>query len=502
MQREDFTAMMRHRLAVFALSLMCLLAAMPSRAESWKVIRAAWGTPTPRFFASGDGRYALKVVPNGPTAVAALITLDATGAEREVWRSALPVFPVDAIIAGRTTPYVVLFDAWGHAGQNHSLTIYGPTGQLVKDFKLEDLLPADDIATRVAVSPTDRWWREGAQPSLFGAERPTLRLDFPWGRTLVVDLVSGRTPLLSEIRDAVPLQSLALSSDGTLLATGSDAPPVKLWDSTTGSLRLTLDAKADNAKDLTFAAQGQILATSRESELVLWDAATGATRPFIIKPLRPISAVAFSPDGALVATGLAPGKFRAGDGLIEGEVKLWDVATGAPRLTLRWQENEPPPGGAKASDATPSVAFSPDGGSLAGGLWRGVALWDTATGEMRRLLPTNAPVPSLAYSSDGRWLAAGRQDGTVQVFDVTTGNSRGTLAGFNGQGNMAFSLDGRWLAVTSLNNEIRVWDARTLKIHTILRGHTGFVTALAFDPDSTTIYSSSEDRTVKIWRVD
>lgn len=494
--------MMRHRFLSLIFVLTCLFLSLPTRAEPWKVIRAAWGNPTPRFFASSDGRYALKVVANGPTAVAALMTLDATGAERELWRSDLPAFPVDAVIAGRSAPYVALFDAWGHAGQEHSLTIYGPTGQLVKDFKLEDLLPANDIATRVAVSPTDRWWREGAQPSILGADSPTLRLDFPWGRTLIVDLPTGRTPLISEIRDAVPLQSLALSADGLLLATGSEAPPVKLWDSTTGALRLTLDAKADDAKDLTFAAQGQVLATSRETDLILWDAATGVARPFIIKPLHQIAAVAFSPDGALVATGLSPGKFRPGDGLIEGEVKLWDVMTGAPHLTMRWKENEPPAGVAKPGDSTPSVAFSPDGTSLAGGLWRGVAVWDTATGELRRVLPTNSPVPALAYSSDGHWLAAGRQDGMVQIFDTATGSSRGTVAGFNGQGNLAFSLDGRWLAVTSQGNEIRVWDARTLKIHTVLRGHTDFVTALAFDPDSTTLYSSSEDRTVKIWRID
>ena len=493
---------MRQRFLSFAVFLTCCFAPSTAHAESWKVIRATWGNPAPRFFASSDGRYALKVVPNGATAVAALLTLDATGAERELWRSALPTFPVDAVIAGRNAPYVALLDAWGHAGQEHSLTIYGPTGQLVRDFKLEDLLPADDIATRVAVSPTDRWWREGAQPTILGNENPTLRLDFPWGRTLIVDLPSGRTPLLLEIRDAVPLQSLALSSDGALIASGGDAPPVKLWDSASGRLRLTLDAKADNPKDLTFAAQGQVLATSRDTELVLWDAMTGVARPFIIKPLRQIAAVAFSPDGASIATGLSPGKFRAGDGLIEGEVKLWDVATGAPRMTLRWQENEPPAGASKPSDSTPSVAFSPDGRSLAGGLWRGVAVWDTATGELRRVLPTNSAVPAIAYSSDGRWLAAGRQDGTVQVFDIESGASRGTVTGFNGQGNLAFSLDGRWLAVTSLSNEIRIWDARTLKIHTILRGHTDFVTALAFDPDSTTLYSSSEDRTVKIWRVD
>ena len=70
-----------------------------TQAQTWKVIRPRWEAPSARFFASQDGRYALKVVPNGPTAVAALVTLDATGAERELWRNELAAFPVDAVIA-------------------------------------------------------------------------------------------------------------------------------------------------------------------------------------------------------------------------------------------------------------------------------------------------------------------------------------------------------------------------------------------------------------------
>ena len=472
-------------------------------AEPWKVIRPQWGAPAPRFFVSSEGRFALKVAPNGAAAVAALVTLDATGAERELWRRELPSFPVDALIAGRNAPFVALFDAWGRAGQEHSLAIYSPNGQLVRDFALEDLLTPDEIAARVQSAGNDRWWREGAQATLLGGDPPALRLDFPFGKTLIVDLSTGRTPLLSEIRDAVPLQALALSGDGAILATGADEPPVKLWDAATGRLRQTLDTAAGSAATLAFSSEGQALAAARDGALTLWDAATGMPRPFTIKPVHAVASAAFSPDGKLVATGQAPGRFRPGDGQIEGEVKLWDTATGAPRLTLRWQESEPPRGArATPNDATAAVAFSSDGDTLAGGIWRGVALWDTATGEMRRLWTTGSPVMALAYAPDGRVLAAGRQDGTVQLFDTTAGTSRGSLAGFNGQGGVAFSPDGRWLAATAVNNEVRVWDARTLKIKTTLRGHTAFVTALAFDTDSNVLYSSSEDRTVKVWKVE
>ncbi|HEY0074891.1 MAG TPA: WD40 repeat domain-containing protein, partial [Abditibacteriaceae bacterium] len=430
-------------------------------------------------------------------------TLEADGAEREIWRRAFDWVPVEVIIAGRTQPYVAAFDAWGRPGAQHSLTLIGPTGQTVRDFTLEELLTSGDIATRVVGTDCCRWWREGAEATILGRDYPTLRIDFPWGKTVIVDMVAGRTPLLNEIREAVPLQALALSADGVVLASGGEAPPLKLWNTATNQLNLTLDAPAAAPDLLSFAPNANLLATVQEGTVMLWDVMTGTARPFTIKPLHPVSSLAFSPDGALLATGLAPGRFRVGDGLVEGQVKLWDVQSGAPRLTLRWQDNEPPRNAnLNPSDMTIPVAFSPDGTTIAGGTWRGVALWDKTTGDLKHTLPAPSPVTTIAYSRDNRWLAAGRRDGSVQIHEVANGNIVSTLTGFNGQGALSFTPDSRYLAGTGLYNEIRLWDTRTWRINYALRGHTSFVTSLAFAPDSMALYSSSEDGTIKIWKVD
>ena len=490
-----------------ALLLWPLLLSARIGAEPWKTIRPVWDAPQPRYFASNDGRFSLRIIPGQAGAIGIMTALEADGTEREIWRRAFDWVPVDILIAGRNQPYVAAFDVWGRPGAEHSLTLIGPNGQTVREFSLEELLPDGDIATRVIASECCRWWREGAEATILGRDFPTLRLDFPWGKTVLVDMVSGRAPLLNEIREAAPVQALALSADGAILATGTDAPPLKLWSTATNQLSLTLDASATAPDLLAFAPQENLLATAHQGEVALWDAMTGTARAFVIKPLHHVSSVAFSPDGTLFATGLSPGRFRVGDGLIEGQVKLWDVQTGAPRLTLRWQDNEPPrdaniTSGVTPSDMTIPVAFVPDGMTIAGGTWRGVALWDIATGELKQTLPSPSPITTIAYARDNRFLAAGRRDGSIQIHDAAAGNLVTTLTGFNGQGALAFSPDGRYVVGTGLYNEIRLWDTRTWKVSYALRGHTSFVTALAFAPDSAALYSSSEDGTIKVWKVD
>lgn len=475
----------------------------PAQAEPWKTVRPVWNAPVARYFTSGDGRFAWKVVPGAAGATGVLTTLNPDGTEREIWRRDLDHVPVDALIAGGAQPYVAAFDTWGRAGNAHSLTLYAPNGDIIRDFTLEQLLSADDIAARVASTECCRWWREGVEPTILGRDNPTLRLDFPWGKTVIVDLASGRTPLLAEIREGAPLAALALSSDGTILASGGDTPPLKLWNAANTQLRLTLDTTATDPGLLAFAPGAPLLASVREGALRLWNANTGEARPFTIKSIHPIVSVGFSNDGALIVTGLAPGRFHTGDGLIEGETKVWDATTGAARLTLRWQDNEPArTPGVLPGDATNAVAFSSDSALIAGGNWRGTLIWDATTGDLKRVLPSPSPVTALAFSPDARLIVAGRQDGTLQVHELAGGAQRTTLPGYNGRGIITFSPDGRFLAATATDSEIRIWDARTLKLKTTLRGHTAFVTGLAFDTDTTALYSSSEDGSIKVWRVD
>jgi WD domain, G-beta repeat len=199
-----------------------------------------------------------------------------------------------------------------------------------------------------------------------------------------------------------------------------------------------------------------------------------------------VLSVAFSPDGKTLASGSA-----------DHAVRLWDVATGDPI-------GDPLTG---HTGRVWSVAFSPDGKTLASGSDDAtVRLWDVATGRPigSPLIDDIGGVLSVAFSRDGKTLASGGDDRTVRLWDVATGRPIGDpLTGHTGPVySVAFSRDGKTLASSSLDATVRLWDVATGRpIGSPLTGHTGRVWSVAFSPDGKTLASSSDDDTVRLWNV-
>ncbi|GLW11450.1 hypothetical protein Misp01_65780 [Microtetraspora sp. NBRC 13810] len=192
--------------------------------------------------------------------------------------------------------------------------------------------------------------------------------------------------------------------------------------------------------------------------------------------------VAFSPDGRTLAAG-------GNDDM----VRLWDVATRRPLATL-----------AGHTDAVWSVAFSPDGRTLASAGDDGtVRLWDVAA---RRPLATltghGGNVLTVAFDPDGRTLASGGDDDTVRLWDVATRRPLATLSGHRDTvSSVAFSPDGRTLASGGFDRKVRLWDVATRRQTGTLARHAKGVWSVAFSPDGHTLASGSSDRTVLLWDV-
>lgn len=149
-----------------------------------------------------------------------------------------------------------------------------------------------------------------------------------------------------------------------------------------------------------------------------------------------------------------------------------------------------------------SVAFSPDGKTLAAGSADGAArLWRLEGDQDAVALRGHSDLlSSVAFSPDGRQFATAGFDGAVKLWDIASGEIRQTFRGHRGAATcVAFQPDGQLLATGGIDGTIRLWDVDRGEETALLRGHRSWVDALAYFPDGNLLASGSSDGTVKIW---
>lgn len=307
----------------------------------------------------------------------------------------------------------------------------------------------------------------------------------------------------------IPLSSVSISKDGKTALSMSTGPAVlglgpQLWNIETGKQGKKLDIKG-NVDGLTLAADGRRAVFAIENgDLLLWDTTLGKqVRAFKSSIVGGVKGLAFSPDGTYVATG---------GGALDEKIHLWHVGTGKDLAPFKGNKR-----------AMPALAFSSDGARLATGGWEGeLRIWEVPTRKQLQLCVGHTKmVRCVAFSTDGKQVYTGGADNVLRVWEVATGKEIAKMDDEAGSINcIAVMPDGAHVVTgsggefdvellpkgASLKSKlgktqaVRVWDVKAGKAVAELADHGSPVLNVTVAPKGRLV-TVTYDGMLRIWQV-
>lgn len=294
--------------------------------------------------------------------------------------------------------------------------------------------------------------------------------------------------------------AVMFSSDGNMVVSGGGTVDgfgeAILWETQTGKKLddLTVENGLKYIADIAFDPQDKHIAASSSfiRKVIVWDAKNKKVTQMLAVSNYP-NRIAFSPDGSLLAvaeTGYH--QDRSKRVFAPCDVSVWKLATGEKIFALKGNRRD-----------VHSVSFSSDGKMIAsGGKDGSINVWDLSNGQSIKSWTTGSSVGELAFLSGDKSIASTGDAGNVQIWEVRSGRLEKTLSYLHGKGfSIACSDNGEFIACGDNNGVVRLWNVTSGKLKLEVEAHKEPIQGLSFSKEGTKLISGSWDSGVRIFNV-
>jgi WD40 repeat protein len=298
------------------------------------------------------------------------------------------------------------------------------------------------------------------------------------------------------------LMSLSVSHDSKLIASLCGVYKACVWDATAGKLIATYEMQQPGFYTVAFSPKANLFALGLiDGSVMVYEWRT-RKRISVLQNEDAVYSEAFSPGGEELAA--------AGMGW---PVRVWSVRTGRlirqlPESALDFQNcgwhPSPTTGESGERPCLPhSLAYSPDGKTIAVGSKVWLRLWDAASGAVIRTFPGAAEIGSIAFSPDGELLASSGEDGSVAIWDARAGTRHRALQlSRRPLRTVAFSPDGKNLAASGWDGNIYICDSQTGAVVRKIAASRGAVNWVNFSADGADVISGGrDDNLIVTWQI-
>ena len=285
------------------------------------------------------------------------------------------------------------------------------------------------------------------------------------------------------------VRSVAISPDGTWLASGSEDKTVKIWDIKTGNCRATLEGHTDEVTSLAITPDGETLFSgSFDHTIRRWSIGTRETATVLQGHHHTVRGIVIFDQGACLA--LCSGNESP------PTIRLWDTANNELMRVIKDEGNT----------SVRSIAVSRNGDRLvSGGADNTVKVWNIAKGERLMALEGHSEaINSVQITPDGRFAVSGSNDKSIKIWNLETNACIGTLEGHQGKvHSVALSPDGSLIASAGyLDRTVRLWDRNSGACLQVIENEEYFFPiSIAFSPDGSRLVVGTAEHRIYIYRL-